>query len=573
MILFLWHLLRSNRMRGLLLLSNILVVSAAFSLLLSAAETSKVVVDQDLADYWRTTYDILVRPAGSRSAIEDKYGLVQANHLSGIPGGITFEQYRAIRNIPGVEVAAPIAMLSYFDLRLWFDKAHHGKVAIRERDYTAVNLGETMVTVDDNLRQYQTVLRRYYYFMPDMSAEQALDLQRQSRLQFPQPAGAGYPIAPVSLDYRMPVLLAAIDLAQEAQLVGLDAATGPTYLTDDDQVGRFCSEFLGERQCRLAFPVIVSKQSYISATVQVNVRQVQVPAQNLTFEWLFYQRGVEYLPTLSTTLIDTIRDTHENIYGRWLPEQSYLELQSWATALADIGAIQLASLPAAVQYREIEVPWAPSEPTLEAIPLGETDCRLPDTSCSPQVRFRQISQETMVPQVNSVGGKIVGTFDVGALSALSTGSIRVPLETYTPPLVTLRYDEGGNPVDPPVVISPTFSPESYIQRPPLILTTLEAAKLFNPVDPISAIRVRVAGIDRFSPESQARIEAIASAIVQASGLEVDVVVGSSPRRVLVHIPGYEDIPPLGYVEEAWIQKGVTLSYSREVKRVNVFFSP
>ncbi len=39
----------------------------------------------------------------------------------------------------------------------------------------------------------------------------------------------------------------------------------------------------------------------------------------------------------------------------------------------------------------------------------------------------------------------------------------------------------------------------------------------------------------------------------------------------MHLPGYEDIPPVGYVEEMWIQKGVTLSYGREVKRVNVIF--
>lgn len=570
MFLFIWQLLRSSRVRTLLLFSNILVVSVAFGLLLSAAETSKVTIDQDLAAYWRTTYDILVRPPGSRSPIENKYGLVQANHLSGIPGGITFEQYRAIRDIPDIEVAAPIAMLSYFDLRLWFDKPHHQAVAIRARD-AQLNLGETIVTVDDNLQRYKTVQRRYYAFLPDMSAEDALSLQTQARLRFPLPPAPGYPIAPVGLDYRMPILLAAVDPDQEAKLVGLEAIADLGKADSESQIGRFCSEFLGREVCDLGFPVIISEQSYVSTTVEVNIWQIQVPTPTATLEWFLHQGGVNHLPTFPKTLMGTVRDTHENIYGEWLLEQSHVELQSWAMTMPDVDAIQWLSLPAPVQYREIQVPWATSKPVLEAIPLGETRCSVPDATCSPQVRFRRIVSQEIVPHANKVIGEIKGTFDPETLSALVTKPGYVPLETYAPPLVTLRYDEQGNPVDPPVTIRPTLHPESYIQRPPLILTTLEAAKLFNPVDPISAIRVRVAGINRFSPEAQARIEAVAAAIVEATGLDVDVVVGSSPRRVLVHVPGDHGTPPLGYVEELWIQKGVSLSYDREIKRANVIF--
>lgn len=573
MVPFIWHLLRSNRVRTLLLLFSVLVVSAAFGLLLSAAETSKVTVDQDLADYWRTTYDILVRPPGYRSSIEEKYGLVQANHLSGIPGGITFEQYRAIRDIPGVEVAAPIAMLSYFDLRLWLDEAHHEKVKIRDPDFSAISLGKVSLSVDDNLRQYESVSQRYYYFLHDLSDDEMIELLKQDRIRIPMPPGERISVAPVGLDYRMAVLLAAIDPEQEARLVGLDAATEPTYFGADDKSEEVCFDSpTGERRCGFSFPVIFNAHSYVQATVRVDIWNVQVPAENLTVEWLLHKGGVDLLPTLPASLEGTVQDSHTNVYETWLPSQSGIRLQSWGVALPSVGATQLASLPSPVQYREIEVPWSPSAPVLEAVPFGKTECDLPDTSCTPEVRFRGISQEVIKEGLNYVwGNDILGTFDVEELSSLSSDLVHVPLETYYPPLVTLRYDEEGNPVDPAVVVRPTFHPESYIQRPPLVLTTLEAARLFNPVDPISAIRVRVSGIDRFSPEAQAKIEAVAAAIVEATGLDVDVVVGSSPRRVLVHVPGYEDIPPLGYVEEMWIQKGVTLSYSREVERVNVIF--
>jgi hypothetical protein len=84
-------------------------------LVVSASQTQLIVAQQSLNHFWRTNYDILVRPVGVHSPIEEKYGLVEANTLSGIWGGITLSQYEAIKSIPGVEVAAAIAMIGYLD--------------------------------------------------------------------------------------------------------------------------------------------------------------------------------------------------------------------------------------------------------------------------------------------------------------------------------------------------------------------------------------------------------------------------------------------------------------------------
>ncbi len=110
---------------------------------------------------------------------------------------------------------------------------------------------------------------------------------------------------------------------------------------------------------------------------------------------------------------------------------------------------------------------------------------------------------------------------------------------------------------------PQITTTLYFHPPPLLLTTLEAARAIAGDDCISAIRVRVAGVDRFSPEAQSKIEAVAAEIINRTGLDVDIVVGSSPRPVLVHLPG------IGYVEEYWVQKGVALTTHREVQRANL----
>ncbi|MBU0704294.1 MAG: hypothetical protein KKC18_10565, partial [Chloroflexi bacterium] len=69
--------------RTALLLLGVLAASLGVSLLSSVTEAAEVRVGRELAVYWRTTYDLLVRPAGSRSAIEGQYNLLEAHYESG----------------------------------------------------------------------------------------------------------------------------------------------------------------------------------------------------------------------------------------------------------------------------------------------------------------------------------------------------------------------------------------------------------------------------------------------------------------------------------------------------------
>ncbi|MBU0704239.1 MAG: FtsX-like permease family protein, partial [Chloroflexi bacterium] len=578
MLPFIWRSLRGRGIRSLLLLLGVLVVSGAFGLLTSAAETVQVIVDEDLAKYWRTTYDILVRPPGTRSAIEEKYGLVQANHLSGIPGGITFEQYAAIESIPGVEVAAPIAMLSYFDMNIWFGFERQTP-RIEEPGFYRVDV---TLTVDDGLQQHQVTLRRYLFLPSEsipLSWEERVDLSAR-RLTVMSPEELDETTRLVApLRYGLPILLAAIDPEQEAALVGLDeAVTVRSYFRVSDVPRGYSHPFpeIGGVIHGYHVPILLNGHSYVQAEVRGDVWRIALPADGDTFQEVLARGEAQYLETLPVERAGTVKYSNAEIY-QWLSHWESVFLYPWTASAslrsATFAPLPYAALPTAPEYVEIQVPWAVSTPVLEVRPQGFVEEPGSGVTRTPEVRFRAVARRILegVQEGDQVqiGGEIIGGFDIEKLLPLAEELVYVPLETYYPPLVTLCYDENGTPVEPPVEIHPTLNPEGYIQRPPLLLTTLEAAKLFNPVDPISAVRVRVGGIDRYSPEAQARIEAIAAEIVACTGLQVDVVIGSSPRPVLVHIPGYEDVPPLGYVEEQWIQKGVNLTIGRQVKRGNL----
>lgn len=109
----LWSQLRFRRVRALALLAGMLVAVTAFTVLTAASRTSQLRTVGTVTAHFRTAYDILVRPKGSRTKLESQTGTVQPNFLSGIYGGITIAQYHEIQRIPGVQVAAPIAMVGY----------------------------------------------------------------------------------------------------------------------------------------------------------------------------------------------------------------------------------------------------------------------------------------------------------------------------------------------------------------------------------------------------------------------------------------------------------------------------
>jgi putative ABC transport system permease protein len=112
-IQFILSQLRHRPGRALALGAAILAASAAFVVLVAVVNTSGVELRGTVKNHFRAAYDVLVRPKGSTTAFERRERLVRDNHLSGIFGGISLEQYERIKALPGVEVAAPIANIGY----------------------------------------------------------------------------------------------------------------------------------------------------------------------------------------------------------------------------------------------------------------------------------------------------------------------------------------------------------------------------------------------------------------------------------------------------------------------------
>ncbi|MCX7855334.1 MAG: hypothetical protein N2556_05035, partial [Anaerolineae bacterium] len=495
---------------GLLLLTLSAILAGAFS------ESTVLLAEQTFTHYWRTTYDILVRPTGVRSSIEVRYGLVEPNFLSNLAGGISIAQYEAIKAIPGVEVAAPEGLLTYMGVMVPSERV------FPEPTEPGVYMSEWALIADDGQQVHEVFQGRCY------------------RVIQPEDLARGYPPARKCLGGGLAGLtpgvmypLGFIDPEQEARLVGLDRAlVDGEYLTGRESLFITSDLFQGLITYVHNLPVLLNATPYISQTVFTRLSRVVLPP-DLTPEEVLAKDDpsvVETLPAhllwerrvgseeLSSLVIETLREEP----GR----QIHFPKMFWPTR--------------AQTYTEVSSPF-PQEDL-----LVEADSQAP---------YRYVEQEA-----TSIGFslELKGIFHLERLNIGLEPVNRVPLGMYIPPLATLRYDESGQPTEP-IVIRPTFALTGPVPRPPLALTTLEAARLIAGDNCISAIRVRVGGIDRLTPEAQRKIEAIASEIHRKTGLDVDIMVGSSPRRVLVHVPG------IGYVEEQWVQKNVTLSYHRRIQ--------
>jgi putative ABC transport system permease protein len=603
---------RLRRWRAIGLAAAILVAAASFSVLTAAGRTTDIRVRGSVESNYRTAYDILVRPKGNQLPLEREQALVRNNYLSGLFGGISLAQWRKIKDIPGVDIAAPIANIGFV--------IPYGGHSTRIDDVLTKDPVQLYRVRYVNLEQagssrYGTPADYIYYtrrnpFLPRSSTPELRELVSAVD-------GAALPVCPgvsvgdaskpfwdnafrrcyserspgVGDDARapgriyagrlvhFPVLISAIDPVEEAKLLALDRAlVSGRYLRPRERPTlRLVSP--QRRAYHRQVPVIASTRTYVDQKVQAVVERLAIPrgtnvprmlASNGSDAWLNGLGGREVLRKVISTAQANYDAALAGSFGDTNPN-SNLSWSYWAaspTRYRQRGPLRL---------RPIEVRNPLSVWRADPIPGGAATYQwIPRSNAD--VQFRMLE-----PRIGSVyfdqyevpGGevlktpvmKIVGRYDPEKLPGFSELS-EVPLETYYPPELlpadgASRKALGGKP------LLPSTNLGDYVAQPPLFLTTLEGMKPFlnpeyyagaKPAQPISVIRVRVKGVTGPDALSQARIRQVATEIHDRTGLQVDITAGSSPRELLVELPAGKFGRPELLLQEGWSKKGVSVSF-------------
>ena len=576
----LWH----RRSRTLALLVGIVVATTSFTVLTGASQSQRLQVRGTVTKSFRSAYDVLVRPRGARTGLEQRTGRVQPNFLSGLFGGITMREYRAIRDLPGVDVAAPVANLGYVmpatnvQIDLGPTPAHRTLLRVRQRwvsDRGLTRAGDRSSYVYSTPRRFgpanyaagfnvpspRTYFRRFASLTetgrqvcPDLdaalvAADSAFARERRARFDCysrtggwrggPEEVPGRPPRVPrghigTSVEWAFPFLLTAIDPVAEARLAGLDRAViSGRYLRGSDRAGRprrlpYATEH--------TVPVLAASRTLLDQRVDVTAERL--PSAQRVFD-------APSLPPRVLAFLDRLPRGPARRHVRVTAASAYARL---------LDGLRRRHGPFVSKYWTVgptryDGGRAP-EPKVRPPVDEQSEWQVSAIEDDHYVKVAPEARDTQFRPVaghdaRSTGGGSAPHYDLARLSAVGvfdparvTGSdarSALPLETYAPAAPAGRTASARAALGDRT-LGPSGNLGGYVGQPPLLLTTLQgAAPLLDPAfydgakgaAPISAVRVRVAGVRGPDAVSRERIRQAAERIAGRTGLVVDITVGSS----------------------------------------------
>jgi hypothetical protein len=537
-----------------LLFLGLLVAGSAFGLFLSSSSTLFAVAQADLDRFWQTSYDLLVLPPEQELAVNQ--GRVRPNVLTGWRGGIGFDQWNAIRDIPDVAVAAPIAVLG----NVFFSLPGRG-VGSMITEPGLYRYVTTRYLAGQPWKDSRTSVT-YCLVYPSGGALQQSGLT-QGRIHLPSGVSCrndGILVPDAAGSFLFEPLLVAVDPASEDALVGLRHAFRSGWLGGADApepIAPGSPGLLNWKGLALEIPVAINISPFIEGSVQITVEKVDTQAISAgdpadLLDQVAARGGRAYLDSLPRSSVLTRRHTTEDFYTMYNEGLALVTGPAWIST-------GLYNPAGPVEYEAAE-------------PLGERAvlAARPVAADETQVLFRRLERPS-APREAVLHLKGVGIFSIADLGLAGGGPTAVPQDNYFPPVADLVYDAQGRPLPEPVTLRPGTDVRGYLQQPPSLLTTMEAARMIRGEKAISSVRVRVAGAETYSPEAQSKLERVAAEIVRRTGLRVVITAGASPEKALVYLPGYADLPAAGYVEEWWSRPGVNVAIRDRVQWENLIF--
>lgn len=532
-----------HKERFILLLIGAILISTGLSFLINLTETNRGTVINVLQNKWRASYDIVVRPSDNESITEiDK--LLDPNYLSGTDGGITLEQYEAIKSLKDIEVAAPISIIGYQGYQI-----KYGEKKFEEPGIYRISI---KYEENDGLSNYSVDNPMYVSV-----GYQPTNKNEQYGIIF---NGKTQELISANI-----LLLAAIDPVQEAKLVELDKTIlqnmNSRYFEESDQ------EVQVSDNKELEIPVLFSNQVNANRNTTFTFEKLKIPFSNEeiaqeSFEKIKKSGGTTYLEQIeaekgevfSYSGEEEYRTLIQNLSGKKISTGEQVENSSILNL--DGGLLYRSG---SMKYKKVKSPFPERwETSYALIPYsGEAPVKYP-LYREPHI-FLYNNPSTQI----KIKPKYIGFYNPSKLAVSKDPTTELPLDTYYTPNVNLILDSKGGPVNPPKKISPTPNPFGYLLAPPTMLTNLEAARAILGEKPVAAIRIKVKNVESFSEESQQKLEQIAEEIEQLTGLSATITLGSSPQPVLTYIPEVQNSKSSGWVEQSWIKIGESLNIYRQ----------
>ena len=550
-----WRVLLANRPRLVVLLAGSISVALAASSIALASVASSTAVRQAVADGWRGPYDILVRPAGATTLSVDGRDLVPSNYLGTPSGGLTREQWEAVGSVPGIDTAAPVAALGWV-------KPGSSIVGVRVPLPQADEVVRVLLsaTVGDKV----AIQTGYAGYDPETGFSVLLPGVQSGRT-----SGSSMGLDSGTLPSAWG-LVVGIDPSAENELTGIadevdgawiEPGVSMTPGADGSPVIALRVVTAGRQPIAGTLNVAVSSTtiSTTAAAIQAGLVELQREPGAVVSEADLFAFVESYTAGGQTRTIFDFADSLARLIEPLRPAQLSFDSSGGVSADPVDGAQVGQGGNVLLVPEQSRLPWR-SDGTLTMPELGSWSQDIspqiaalapegfgphgldPDTVDDPL--FRPLAIVEPPPFVLQP----LGRYNLDALSSRYNDAANyAPLGIYGDSPRTLVEDASGNAVEE--VLPRSLNPGGINPLPPVGLTNLETVEALRGDRFIDAIRVRVAGVEGYSPEALNRIEQVAGAIVERTGLDVVVVAGSAPTDVRVEVEG------IGTVLERWTSLG------------------
>jgi len=349
------------------------------------------------------------------------------------------------------------------------------------------------------------------------------------------------------------VLIAAVDPVAEAKLDGLDhAVISGRYLAENAQ------DVSNAGDAATEFPVIAASTSgmdeYALTELQALGSPATPPAMNAP--WLTREASVP-----GHTLV-TVRTTAQQAYRELLSEMSAKSGSEvdvsgyWNVGPASYRRTGSGALRPLLVHNPASAFYAGPE-TVISMDNEDNQYRALTVHAPLANAFTQFPAS---PQ-------LVGIYNPAKINEFDPLS-RVPLGAYEP-VAAVPATAASRKALHNSDLLPNQDLGGYVSQPVDLVTSLSALSALHAGgyytgdlhagDPISVIRVRVAGVTGPNPVSLARIREVAQQIEVRTHLTVDIVAGSSPSPTTIDLPAGKFGQPALTLSENWVKKGVAVA--------------
>lgn len=582
------RLVRDAR-RSLATLLAVLLAVTSFVLLTGSARTQKLSVTATVQENFRSAYDILVRPGGSALELEQTQGVVRPNSLSGTYGGISAAQVARLRQISGVEVAAPIAMVGTVLRRVPANvdvtKALNGRQQVLLRYSSLVTARNSSVKIPGT-SGYVFLTR--YRIASDQSGRDRSQVNGKSVTVcfMDEQVAAPRPSSPQALWHpqcestqprfaqdtahsrfsltawlSIPMLVAAVDPAAEDALVGLSGSMVSGRALAGADGWAFVRDDMGRSRPTVTAVIANSQPSDYQVTLRAEELPSAVMAPLFAATTSSEQRHI-IAAAPSTRVVVQRRFDAADVYARqvanpygWTASEALRNSLSVSTLIrqGDVRYTGTTTLSPLVVPSDPSI-WLQTPRLYDDVPLT-----VDDTGYRTVTTHRRAAESA-----RSTDFAVVGRYDPARIRRGHSALVQVPLETYEAVTLTGANDASRRVLGERPMRS-DLNPAGYLQAPPTLLIPLNALPAFRGLSgvsltaPISAVRVRVAGVTGLDEADRERIRLVAQAIHEVTGLTVDITVGSSLQQRTINLPATVQGSPALSVTEMWTKKGVAVA--------------